>query len=222
LNVSSEVWEVQPPMRQGRWLAGAAVVREHIYVVGGVSTGHPRMSDEATSSAERFGGAWFTLPPMSHCRSRCSTAVIHNKLYVSCREGHGGQSSLERFDPPLDMWELLKPMLHRRVYTTIVGLRDRLYVCGGVDNARSVLNSVECYDPSTDSWEASAPMLHARHNAQPVRANNCLYVFGCATRGNTRSFFTWMSAERFDPVTRTWKALPDPRFEPMLVAAIHP
>ena len=92
----------------------------------------------------------------------------------------GGQSSLERFDPPLEMWELMRPMLHRRVYTTIVGLRDRLYVCGGVDNASSAMNSVECYDPSTDSW---APMLHARRCAKTVRANNCLYVFGCATQG---------------------------------------
>ena len=36
LDTSSEVWEVFPAMSQGRYDAGTAVIRDRIYVVGGV------------------------------------------------------------------------------------------------------------------------------------------------------------------------------------------
>ena len=75
----SEVWVAQPAMAQGRFNAGAAVIRGRICVVGGFVGSGPK----STSSAERFDGAWTTVPPMTHSRGLCTIAVLAEKLYVS-------------------------------------------------------------------------------------------------------------------------------------------
>ena len=127
----SEVWEAQPAMAQGRFNVGAAVIRGRIYVVGGFVGSGPR-----TSSAKRFYGARTTVPPMTHSRCLCTTAVVAERLYVS-----GGDDSyscrapdtLELLDPAIEKWELTRLTLHRRSHTTVGVLRDRLYFCGGME-----------------------------------------------------------------------------------------
>ena len=124
-------------------------------------------------------------------------------------------NTVERFDPAHETWELIRPTLHRRVDTMVAVLRDRLYLVGGMGDDNTALNSVECYDPDTDSWEESTPMLDARSEAKVVRVNGSLHVFGGAGERSR-------SAERFDPVTRWWEALPDMTFtQASVVAAIH-
>ena len=84
-----------------------------------------------------------------------------------------------------------------------------------MDDDDTALDSVESYGPDTDSWEESAPMSHARFDAKMARVNGSLYELGGAGERSR-------SAERFDPVTRWWEALPDMTFsQASVVAAIH-
>lgn len=200
-------------MTVGRKNAGAAAIRERIYVVGGiVGCGND------TNSAERFGAqadirlcsrypgrfCWATLPPMAYRRCGVSTSVITSRLYVS-----GGMTTndifgtVERFDPALGTWELLQALLPRLNCTTAV-LRDRLFLCGGraANDDRKVLTSVECYDPDTDTWEESTPMLNARCGAKAASISGCLYVFGGFA---SEEHAPLTSTERFDPATRRWE-----------------
>ena len=173
LDTLSEVWEAQPANGQERWGAGAAAMRERIYVVGGGGGDGTK-----TSSAERFDGAWATVPSMTRPRCFCSTAVIAERLYVCGGQDDSVSIVVERFDPAHDTWELLRPMLHHHVDATVAVLRDRLYLVGGIGDDNIALSSVESYDPYTDSWEESAPMSHARFDAKVARVNGSLYVFG--------------------------------------------
>ena len=52
-------------------------------------------------------------------------------------------------------------------------------------------------------------MLDARSGAKVARVSGCLYVIGGATRNAHGGFSFLRSAERFDPVTGWWEALPD-------------
>ena len=207
----SEVWE--PAMAQGRFNAGAAVIRGRIYVVGGrVGTG------TMTSNVERFDDAWTTVPPVTHFRSLCTTAVIAEKLYVCGGEGGRAHNTVERFDPAHETWELLRPTLYRRKDTTMEVLRDRLYLIGGMGDYRRPLDSVECYDPETDSWAESTPMSHARFGAMVARVHGSLYVFG----GKSQGLGELTSLERLDPITGWWESLPDMTVaQASVVAAIH-
>ena len=210
----SEIWEAQPAMAHVRWGAGAAVIRGRIYVVGGFVD-----TCVTTTYVERFDGAWTTVPPMTRSRCFCPTAVIAEKLYVC--GGGDGTITVERFDPAHDTWELLRPPLHQRVDATVAVLRDRLYLVGGIGDGGVALDAVESYDPDTDSWAESAPMPHARSKATVARVNGSLYVFGgCA--GRVWSGEWSRSAERFDPVTGWWDALPDMTVtQASVAAAVH-
>jgi len=200
-------------MAVGRMNAGAAAIRERIYVVGGNVRKY-----EATNSAERFGAqadirlcsrypgriCWATLPPMAYPRCGVSTSVITSRLYVSGgMTTNGIFSTVERFDPALGTWELLQALLPRLNFTTAV-LRDRLFVCGGraANDGKKVLTSVECYDPDTDTWEESTPMLNARCGAKAASISGCLYVFGGFA---SEEHAPLTSTERFDPATKRWE-----------------
>ena len=94
-------------------------------------------------------------------------------------------------------------------------LRGRLYLVGGMSDDNTALDSVENYDPETYSWEESTPMLDARSGAKVARVNGSLYVLGGAGE-------SLRSAERNDPVTGWWEALPDMTVtQASVVAAIH-
>ena len=124
-------------------------------------------------------------------------------------------------DAAVETWELIRPTLHR-VGATVAVLRDQMYLVGGVGDDRRFLDSVECGDPDTECWEESTPTLDARSEANVARVSGCLYVIGGGAR-NARGGFSFLrSAERFDPVTGWWEALPDMTVtQARVVAAIH-
>ena len=134
-------------------------------------------------------------------RALCSAAVIAEKLYACAGEGGRAHITVERFGPAHETWELLRPTLHRRKDTTVAVLQDRLYVVGGMSDDDTALDSVESYDPETNSWEESVLVSRARSGAKVARVNGSLYVLGGAGE-------SLRSAERFDPVTGRWEALP--------------
>ena len=211
-DTSSEIWEVFAAM-QGRFRAGAAVLQQRVYVVGGIVDSV--LVGRCTSSVECLGDGRTTPPSMTHNRHSFSTVVVAGKLYVCGGEGFREiLNKVERFDPVLGAWELLSPMLHGRSRATIAVLRDRLYVFGGRDSFdhSSALRSVECYDPHTESWEALAPMLHARCGPMAARINGSLYVLGGLAARELPELpvpAPVSSAERYDPATGRWEAVPD-------------
>ena len=159
---------------------------------------------------------------MTHRRGLCSTAAIAEKLYVCGGEDGSVSHTLERLDPAVDTWELLRSALHRRMHTTVAVLRDRLYLVGGMSDDNTASNSVECFDPDIDSWEESTPLLNARSGAKVARVSGCLYVIGGRARNAHGGFSFLRLAERFDPVTGRWEALPDMAVpQASVVAVIH-
>ena len=73
----------------------------------------------------------------------------------------GSFSSVERYDPALDAWEVVAPMATARAHLTVAVLDGKLYAVGGEDGD-DYLSSVERYDPTSNAWEAVAPMAMAR------------------------------------------------------------
>ena len=63
-----------------------------------------------------------------------------------CTDPTSGElKSLESYNPITSEWNSLASMKHRRSYCTFGVLGDQLYVVGGVNRERNVLNSVERY-----------------------------------------------------------------------------
>ena len=138
---------------------GGAVIRRHVYVVGGGREFFNSSSEQLPPT-----GNWQTLPAMNVGRRCFSTAVAADKLYES-----GGlcDCSVERFDPEVGVWELLQPMFQNRYNFAVNVLHGQLCVCGGY-NGFQPTSSVERFDPTHNTWERLAPMRCVRGGASAV------------------------------------------------------
>ena len=76
--------------------------------------------------------------------------VLEGKLYAvggvdSDEYGEGTLSSVERYDPALNVWEAVAPMAEKRYGHAVAVLEGRLYAAGGWDDSFSPLNSVQVH-----------------------------------------------------------------------------
>ena len=87
----TNTWQSLPAMVHPRRWAGAAVIRGHVYMVGGLLS---------CTSSERLPhtGNWQELPPMNEARMHFSTAVIADRLYVCGGIGRTSLKGEEAFD----------------------------------------------------------------------------------------------------------------------------
>lgn len=69
-----------------------------------------------------------------------------------------------RYDPERDQWQLVAPMLTRRIGVGVAVINRLLYAVGGYDGANR-LSSCECYNPERDEWKTMAPMKTLRSGA---------------------------------------------------------
>ena len=69
-----------------------------------------------------------------------------------------------RYDPERDQWQLVAPMLTRRIGVGVAVINRLLYAVGGFDGT-SRLSSCECYNPELDEWKTMAAMNTVRSGA---------------------------------------------------------
>lgn len=69
-----------------------------------------------------------------------------------------------RYDPEKDQWQLVAPMLTRRIGVGVAVINRLLYAVGGYDGANR-LSSCECYNPERDEWKTMASMKTLRSGA---------------------------------------------------------
>ena len=170
-----DAWEAVAPMASARMSPGAAVLDGKLYAVGGAY-------EEDLSSVERYDpatNAWEAVAPLAPARFQASVAALDGKLYavggtrIYAESDPDYLTSVERYDPGLNAWEMVAPIAEARSRAGVAVLDGKLYVVGGITAEQvfrgdGALSSVERYDPATNAWEAVAPMARGRH--RPVVA----------------------------------------------------
>lgn len=155
-------WITMASMTSKRYDFGLATVGNHLYAVGG----HDNSS--ALSSAERYDpntNKWTTIEPMKSSRRGLGLVSLNGQLYAL--GGSSGAvsssfylSSVERFDPLDNKWEIVAELNSRRVCIGAGVINNQLYVVGGYDG--SYLTMVERYDVEKNTWQAIKSMLSKR------------------------------------------------------------
>lgn len=80
-----------------------------------------------------------------------------------------------RYDPERDQWQLVAPMLTRRIGVGVAVINRLLYAVGGFDGANR-LSSCECYNPERDEWKTMAPMNTVRSGAGKKGEESCFVM----------------------------------------------
>lgn len=70
-------------------------------------------------------------------------------------------NTVERYDPRMDKWCMVAPMIRKRSLTAAVTVQGCIYVPGG-QYLISLLDTVECYDPRNNTWESMSSLLSSR------------------------------------------------------------
>lgn len=104
------------------------------------------------------------------------------------------------YDTNRQAWIELQPMSVARICHGVVAAEGFLFVMGGMDEHKTILDSGEKYDPDDNTWSPLAPMLQARQNFGVVELDGLIYVLG----GETEDL-ELTSVEVFDPHSNSWK-----------------
>ncbi len=218
-------WREGVPMTTARAHAGAALLGDDLYVIGGGSTLGPR---SLTEIYDTVGNIWRASAALPVGLQQFGIAVLNGRIYVAGGYASTGSRDERRdeesaalwiFDPAAGFWMSGPPMPAPRVSLGLAAAGGKLYAIGGKGpDAQRVF----VFDPARDGWSvAGAPMPAPRTDAAIVAIGNSIYVLG-GYDGQTTA-----RVDIFDAATQGWRAgpaLPAPRrghVAAVLDGAIH-
>jgi len=129
----------------------------------------------------------------------------------------------QRVDATAATWQPTPPLVFPQQYQATALLRDgRVLATGGAGREpgpapgapfAAALAAAERYDPATDRWTLVAPLGRARafHTATALADGTVLVVGGHGATPDPAAAETPATAERYDPATDRWSALPGPQ-----------
>ena len=148
-NIMSNKWEPFPQLPIGVVGPYISLVDDMLYCIGGTDK-----KDCNQSVVFDFAlNMWKPLPPKPHPCYSCGGYLYDRKLIiVGGRNGAHPVKEVEAFDLDTQQWEELSPMSSVRVFYSVVGLQDEIYVIGGLVPTVGITKIVEKYDIESDIW----------------------------------------------------------------------
>jgi N-acetylneuraminic acid mutarotase len=201
-------WTTVAPMLTARTVAGAGVIGDRLYVIGGFS--YVGNDPVTLSNVEEFDprfNRWMERAPMPTPHGYLASGVVNGILYaVGGQDDPAGTSvilnSVEAYDPVTDTWTTKTSMPTARRGAAIGVVGGILYAIGGElspAGSHNMSKAVEAYDPATDSWTTRAPMLTARDALSVTVINDTLYAIG-----GYDGVAYLPTVELYDPATDHW------------------
>jgi N-acetylneuraminic acid mutarotase len=209
---SSSVWSNGANMPQPRQAAGAALLDDKIYIVGGSDAkGKTKTVDVYDPRTDQ----WDTVASLPEPRNHVGVSSFNGKLYVV--GGVNGDNTptdeLLIYDPNRDQWQEGKPMPTARGALAAEFINGTLYAVGGVNSSHQVVSTNQAYDPETDTWAEREPVPTARHHFASAVVDGKLYAIGGRIFGDgvpapfNEAYTNLDDNEVYDPKQDTWTKL---------------
>ena len=205
LNLKDEnaKWEKVVLMNKKRYVMGASVYRDTLFVAGGVDQNH-----NSVASCEYYLPAstkWKYAPPLMQCRDGHAVVSCDQCLYAL--GGHNKDSdeylaSAERLTHLNGKWQNIQPMQTPRRWFAAVNCNEVVYAIGGQSGKENStrLKSVEKYNSAQNQWIYVSDMNIARcAHAACVMRGKIYVVGGLDNDGNVVN-----EIECYDPVHDVW------------------
>jgi len=203
-------WKEGQHMPTARAYAGAAVLGDTLYVIGGGGTTGPRSLTETYDLTYKRWGLGAALPAGLQ---QFGIAVLNGKIYVAggykaadamAGTQEGETAELWVFDPTVGIWVSRSSMPSARSSFGLLASGSKLYAVGGDTGA------VFVFDPSKDAWSVAKSALPApRKGAAYAVMGESLYVIG-GVQGSAAT----ARVDIYDTAKDSWRsgsALPSPR-----------
>jgi len=204
-DVTSDRWELGPPLPQPNNHGMAASVNGKIYLIGGQTTADDPSFVDTVYELDPASGAWVEKARMPTARS-AGVAIVHQgKIYVAGgRPPRGNDFAV--YDPTTDSWQVLPDLPSQRNHITGAAINGRIHVVGGrLGPGLSPPTTVhEVFDPQTQTWTTAAGMVRASSGMNGVMARGCFHVWGGEEPAGMIPDHNY-----YDPRTDQWSGLSD-------------
>ena len=148
-NISSNKFEPFPPLPIGVVGAFVQLVNGKIYCLGGTDKKGCNQSVVFDFAANE----WQQLPPKPHPSYSSGGYLYDRKLImVGGRNGPDPVKAVEAFDLDMQQWEELSEMNSVRVFYSVVGIKNEIFVIGGLIPLVGISKIVEKYDIDQNMW----------------------------------------------------------------------
>jgi len=197
-------WQHLAPVPTPRTEVAAAAVDGRIYVIAGFA------EQGTVSTVEIYdiaGDSWSTGPSLPVAVNHGMAASLKGELYVL--GGYTGPGlanpSLRAFVLRNGKWQELPHMPAARAAGGAARARGKLFVVGGVGPS-GLATRTFVYDPKTNSWGTRRGVPTGREHLGVAGYRGRVFAVAGRTSGISTNLDV---AERFNPVRRRWRALPD-------------
>jgi N-acetylneuraminic acid mutarotase len=198
-------WRQLAPVPTPRTEVAAAAAAGKIYVAGGFAEGAGTVA--TVEVYDVAADSWSRGPPLPVAVNHAMAAAVGGEPYVvGGYLGPGLSNPTSRaFVLREGEWQELPRMPGARGAGGAARARGKLFVVGGV-TPNGLATSTFVYNPETNAWRTRRGMPTDRQHLGVAGHGGRIY----AVAGRIGGFTTNLdAAERFNPVRRRWRALPD-------------
>ena len=217
MGVASVAVAQAPPVNHNTWSSGAAlptavvapggvaVLKNEIYVVGGVNADGTTIAD--TQIYNPATNSWSSGVPLPTTLTDGVAAVVKNVLYVisggdSIMVGGTQTNAVWAYSLKTKTWSAKAPIPTARQSMGVAVEKNIIYTIGGVDLNGDRLTTVESYNPETNAWTEEAPLLVGKSEPSVGLVGTTIVAAdGYASGGWTGD------NEGYDAATNTWASL---------------
>ena len=192
-DTTTEQWSTQGSMPSSRVRGAAAAVlwQEHIYVVGGNTSGH---SGGAVAWLDRYNpetNTWEVLSDAPDARDHFAAVVVDGQLVAAGGRATSQPDSFANtiaatnvYDFSTGAWRVGADIPTQRAGAVAAGAGNELIIAGGEASGRSAaFATTEAYDVNLDQWRTLQPLAVARHSGGAAVVGTTWHVIA----GNTTS-----------------------------------
>ena len=207
--VTHNTWTSGTALPTAVWHTAAAVLKNEIYVVGGVNSDDTVIADVQIYNP--VTNTWSVGVPFPTTICCASAAVVKNVLYVmgGSIDGTTRISAVWAFNPKKQTWSSMNPMPTTAADAGVAVEKDIIYIVGGNSTEMLRSNAVQAYDPATDTWTEEATLLDGKSEPSVgLIGTTIVAADGVDNNGTTGN------NEGYDATTNTWSSLasdPTPR-----------
>jgi len=158
-------WQFVCKMREPHYGHAGTVFDGKMYISGGIT--HDSFQKELLCY-DPILDTWEQKTPMTTVRGLHCMTTYTNKLFVIGGNHFRGSTDYddvldcEYYQPVIDQWTRVSPMLTGQSDVGIAVYNDKIYVTGGYSwNNRCMVDIVQCYCPNSDKWETQFSLPEA-------------------------------------------------------------
>ncbi|MGQ0810901.1 MAG: Kelch repeat-containing protein [Nitrospiraceae bacterium] len=206
---STNRWTTKAPLPAKLHHAGAAVIGDRLYIVGGytqsfLSVWHPVATLYVYDPSQ---DRWTEGLAMPTARGALAVTDHAGKIFaIGGYDGARNSAAVEVYDPAGNSWRIRASLPTARDHLAAVSTNGKVYAIGGRlngDYGRN-LSVTESYDPATNGWSRAADMPTARSGITAGVIQNIVYVLGGEAPGGT-----FRANEAYFPQSDRWQAMAD-------------